>query len=426
MTGLIEAALVEVDDSEATWTSAPALLSALCLSVAFHLAACNVSGSPRQGPCGSPMPPAACGRPCSDAVPCGPGLHCSSRMVCAAECTAGDRDVCGPGRSCDPEGRCTARASADAGSTLDVAIPRLDASLGDVPPPDTTCATVTLETRRVIPNVILVLDQSASMSAEFGFGFSRWGALRRALFDERTGLVPRFETSVRFGMAMYTGSDPPLSCLDLVTVPAALRNTGTLIERFDYLGPGGLTPTGLAIQETLSDIDRLAPERGPDAPTYFVLATDGEPTDCSGFSSEEARRQSVEAVAAAQAAGIDTFVISVGSEIAATHLEALARAGAGRADTTFYRALDAAGLDAAVRSVLATVPSCEVRVEGRVAPALACEGDVRLGSTSLECNRDWMLLDDGRTIRLLGSACDRLRGGSETLTARFPCEAVLD
>jgi hypothetical protein len=61
-----------------------------------------------------------------------------------------------------------------------------------------------------------------------------------------------------------------------------------------------------------------------------------------------------------------------------------------------------------------------------VVPALACDGTVRLGAEALRCGTDWMLLDDGRTIRLIGPACERLQGSGETLTASFPCEAILE
>lgn len=373
------------------------------------------------------MPLAGCGQACSAAAPCPAGLYCSSRMTCTADCAAGTSSSCGPGRVCGPDGRCTTPGTDDAGAS-DAPFVRPDVYFDDVPAPDNTCASVMLDATRVIPNVLLIVDRSGSMVMnEFSPGVTRWDALRSALFDPTTGLVTTLESSVRFGMAMYSEDERTSACPDLYTVPCTLRNAEALEAEYRLrTPPRGATPTGQSMSAVLSMLDVLVPERGPTSPTFFVLATDGEPNTCEDVTDQERGRMlSVEAMMAVHAMGIDTYVVSVGSEVASSHLQELANAGVGRSGAPFYVATDTAGLVSALRTIIRGVASCDVRLEGMVASSLACAGTVRLGTTPLMCGSDWMLLDDGRTIRLLGAACERLQTAGETLTASFPCEAIL-
>jgi hypothetical protein len=335
---------------------------------------------------------------------------------------------CGAGRECSAEGRCVERG-VDAGMPgLDAFSMRVDAYLGDVPAPDNTCASVMLDATRVIPNVMLIVDRSGSMATnEFSPGVTRWDALRTALFDPAGGLVTRLESSVRFGMAMYSNDPRTMTCPDLFTVPCALNNAEALSASYTLRSPPrGETPTGQSIAAVLGMIDVLVPVRDATSPTFFLLATDGEPNTCEdGTDRVGGQLASVDAVTAAHAAGIDTYVVSVGSEVSTAHLQDVANAGVGAMGATFWVATDTAGLVSALSTIIRGVASCDVRLEGMVSGALACEGTVRLGAETLACGTDWRLLDDGSTIRLLGAACDRLQTSGETLTASFPCEAIL-
>jgi len=392
-------------------------------------AGCDCGSTPRRGPCGGTMPLAGCDQACGPAEPCPAGLYCSAEEVCTAECAPGTSSTCASGRVCGPDGRCIS-PTIDAGMTgEDAPFVMVDSYLGDVPAPDNTCASVMLDATRVIPNVLLVVDRSGSMeSNEFSPGVTRWDALEGALFDPATGLVPGLEASVRFGIAMYSNDTRSMACPDLFTVPCALNNAESIEAEYTFrTPPRGETPTGQSISAVLGMIDTLVPERSATSPTFFVLATDGEPDTCEdGTDLALGRMVSVEAVTAAHDLGINTYVVSVGAEVAATHLQDVANAGLGTMDARFFVATDTAALVDALRTIVRGVASCDVRLEGMVVPALACDGTVSLGGTPLMCGTDWMLLDDGRTIRLLGAACDRLQASGETLTASFPCEAVLE
>ncbi len=405
------------------------LLAALPLTVgALSLVALGCdSGTPRRGPCGGSMPLAGCDQACSPAAPCPGGLYCSSSDTCLADCPQGST-TCGAARECSPDGRCVARGVDAAVEGADAPFVAVDANFGDVGMADNTCASVMLDATRVIPNVLLIVDRSGSMqSNEFSPGVTRWDALESALLSAPGGLVPSLESSVRFGIAMYSNDTRSAACPDLFTVPCQLANAEAIAAEYTLrTPPRGDTPTGQSIAAVLGMIDTLVPERGPTSPTVFVLATDGEPDTCEdGTDLTRGRALSVESVTSAQTAGIDTFVVSVGSEVSTPHLQDLANAGIGAVGAPFWVATDTAGLVDALSTIIRGVASCDVRLEGMVEPTLACDGTVRLGATPLACGTDWMLLDDGRTIRLLGTACERLQTSGETLTASFPCEAVL-
>jgi hypothetical protein len=402
-------------------------LAITALALAPLAAGCD-SDPPRRGPCGGSTPPAGCDQPCGAAEPCPAALYCGTSGTCTADCVPGS-STCGAGRTCGSDGRCVA-AGVDAGMVEgpDAFFMRPDAYSDDVGAPDNTCASVMLDATRVIPNVMLIVDRSGSMASnEFSPGVSRWDALETALFDPAAGLVTTLESSVRFGITMYSNDTRSMACPDLFSVPCALNNAESIEAEYTLrTPPRGDTPTGQSVSAVLGTIDTLVPERGPTSPTFFVLATDGEPDLCEdGTDLVGGRARSVEAAMAAYAAGINTYVVSVGSEVSTTHLQDVANAGVGAMGAPFWVATDTAGLVSALSSIIRGVASCDVRLEGMVVPALACDGTVRLGADALSCGTDWMLLDDGQTIRLLGAACDRLQTSGETLTASFPCEAIL-
>jgi Mg-chelatase subunit ChlD len=400
----------------------------LAVAAAPSVLGCDCEGNTvRRGPCADPSPPEGCGQVCTPSMPCPPGLFCNAG-TCSAECAEGTDHRCSAGRTCSAQGRCVL-GGADAGTMAeDASFVPADSNLGDVPAPDNTCASVTLDATRVIPNVLLVVDRSGSMESNRFGAVTRWQALDGALFDPASGLVTGLESSVRFGIAMYSNDSRTMACPDLFTVPCALNNAEAIEAEYTLrTPPRGDTPTGESISAVVGMVDALVPDRSDASPTFFVLATDGEPDLCAdGSALEEGRAASVAAVNEAFGLGINTYVVSVGAEVSATHLQDVANAGAGRSGAPFYVATDTAGLVDALRTIIRGVASCDVRLEGMVVPALACDGTVRLGAEALRCGTDWMLLDDGRTIRLIGPACERLQGSGETLTASFPCEAILE
>ncbi len=171
------------------------------------------------------------------------------------------------------------------------------------------------------------------------------------------------------------------------------------------------------------------------SPPIIVLATDGLPDTCANADPRNQAEQdaaNATAVAAAQRAwmaGIELFYLSVGDDVTNAHAQQMANAGAGLDPTTgaamFYRASNPAELQAAFNTIIGGVVSCQLDLDGSVDPTQAGSGTVTLNGNPLTYGTDWMLVDPD-TIVLVGAACDMLMNSTNpTVTAVFPCGAVI-
>lgn len=331
-----------------------------------------------------------------------------------------------------------APATSDAAGVSDAASPPndgdahdggRDAPLADGPTPDGTCATITFAAERTIPSVVVVIDQSGSMALPFGTGGgSRWTTLEDALVGP-SGLVTTLEHFVRFGAVMYTDDPEVLGCPDVSTQPASLDGRGNVAALYAFAFPSGNTPTGDTLGLALAQREELFAESTRTGPAVIVLATDGEPGTCAdGTDIVGGRQLSVDAAAAAFDAGIETYVLSVGPEIAAQHLQDVANAGvghrAGDPDAPYWVASDPAGLRAALASIASGALPCTLTLDGRIDPARACRGTVTLGTRELACGTEWTALDESH-LALSDAACTLLRSSTDDVQGHFPCDVVV-
>lgn len=328
------------------------------------------------------------------------------------------------------EGVCVEESPADTGSE-DAAV---DMSR-DSGVPDNVCADVTLDATPTTPNVIVVVDQSSSMTADFGDS-NRWDALRDSLLREPDGFMFELQSQVRFGLALFSAraegssSGPPVGmCPLLTTVPPALDNFDAISDVYAPADVIDETPTGDSLDALLTEI-LATPDRSDD-PTIFVLATDGEPDRCEELNPQNGQEEALAATQRAYEAGIRTFVISVGRDVSEDHLQDMANTGLGRRDgdedAPFYVAGDDEGLRDALREIIGGELSCVVELRGRIDPSMACSGQVLLNGRSIPCDdpNGWEAVDED-TIELRGEACEELQSGAgATLRATFPCEAIL-
>ncbi len=288
------------------------------------------------------------------------------------------------------------------------------------------CADVMATIEPVIPTIVLVVDQSGSMGEDFG-GISRWQAVSDAMFDPVDGVVTQLESSIRFGMALYTSNNGMFGgeCPMLSEVAPAFDNRDAMNAAFTAPVPEGDTPTGESVAAVAA---ALALE--PDTARAIVLATDGEPDTCAVPDPQEGQPESVAAVADAHAQGIDTFVISVGGQINAQHLQDLANVGVGKAPgdpdpAPFFEALDSAELIAAFGEIVNGFVSCEFAIDGVVDLEAACQGTVLLDGVPIECGTDWNVPEES-TLELIGAACDTLQDGEDhSVDASFPCTVIM-
>jgi hypothetical protein len=386
------------------------------------MAACGANDPevPVESPC-SRGEIAACGNACASSVDCPSGLYCQSKM-CKAECSIPTVvQDCGGGMLCTSDGKCEDDPDAvilDGGVLAEgeAGITEVDADNGSV------CGSVSLESQPVIPNVILIIDQSSSMDEKFGTS-TRWQSLRDSLLAEN-GLIKELQNVVRFGATFYSAKSDNATCPMLTEVNIALGNYDAIKAGFPAKTIAE-TPTGDAIDAVLAKLPK-GTELDPTAaqgPTIFILATDGEPDRCEQLNPQNGQQEAIDAVKRAYGMNIRTYVIAVANEVGQKHLNDLANAGVGNTTATqapSYRANDDKGLRDALSAIVAGEVNCDVPLKGTVTGNV-CSGTIRIAGKDVPCNDpNGFELVSSSTLRMKGTACDAIKKG-QTLTARFPC-----
>lgn len=372
-------------------------------------AACGSSSS-GNGPCDVVPPDPACDLKCDQSpgapATCPDGFYCNPDGQCYAQCTQ-TGDQCGDGYTCTFDGHC---------------IPG-EPDVGDDP---SDCPRVAFTAKPVTPSILLVLDRSGSMETNNFGNVTRWAAVRNALTDVTNGVVSLLESKVYFGAMIY---DTVGGCPNLVNRPRVLNNA-TAIRDALVTNPNrqSNTPTARSIVAATASFATTPPPAG--SPAIIVLATDGEPTNCS-TEMGEARANVVAATRAAYTAKIKVIPLSVGNGVAEQHLQDVANAGAGVAagqpNAPFYKANTADALKTAFDTIINGVVSCDLTVNASVTQEQASAAEILLNGRALAFGTDWILLPDGRTIRIQGAACDMLKNAAAPVVdGTFPCGVVLE
>jgi hypothetical protein len=394
------------------------LIGLFCASGALAASAC--SGSEAEGE--AAINPGACGTgECA-----GPGEACDVGGQCASGSCVGGQCVTGGGEGgagSGPNGDGEGGTFVFAGDELE---PTSGGSTG-------VCVDLEVGFERVTPTVVLLIDQSGSMTQAFDNGLDRWQTLVETLTDPGGSLIKKLETSVRFGMSLYTSNDgfgpgpAPRECPILTNVDIALGNFANMSALLGNSanGPSGDTPTAESLAAIAAELGDFAEE----GPKSIILATDGDPDTCEdpdANDDEGSKARSVAAVTAAYADGIATHVISVGDEVTASHLKALAVAGTGGDPSAeAYTALDTEGLVRAFDEIIGSVRSCDFTLQGTVDADDAPRGTVLLDGMALAFGdpNGWVMPDES-TVRLQGEACDLVLADASGISMSFPCDAI--
>lgn len=389
------------------------LIHLVCLAGALAIAGCG-SSSLGDSPCEGNNPDPECMTACSVDEDCAAGFYCDTDGMCTADC-APEGSACGSGGTCDDRGRCVGGGNTDGGTD------------------GATCPNVTLDLDPVIPTVVLLVDQSGSMTDPFN-GQPRWDAVRNALTNDTTGVVTLLQDKVRFGITAYTsnGGSAGGTCPMLTSDPPDFNNRNDIYQLMIDNGPQGDTPTGESIDAVVADL--MANPPPPDSPPIIVVATDGEPDTCAVPNPQEGQPEAVAAAMNSHANGIDLFILSVGSDVSAGHLQDMANAGVGlpvggAVDAPFFVANNQSEMVDAFNQIIAGSRSCTLTLSGAIDTNEAAQGIVTMdtgsGAQTLVFDTDWIVVDS-TTIELIGSACDAfLTAPSVTLSAEFPCGVVV-
>jgi hypothetical protein len=380
-------------------------------------ASCGGGEGSLVSPCESEL---SCGQKCSLTEPCGSGRYCGPESTCTAQCVEGD-SRCGAEKRCDSNGACVPKTQLGGlgGSTG-----------GGVGGNSGVCADAKITLDKQIPTVLLLVDQSGSMNADFG-GSDRWQVLRTALMTPGTGIVNTLQAEVRFGLSLYSGRDGAAPCPLLTNVAPAMNNFGAIDAAYPVPTDAIIddTPTGESIDAAR---DTLLANTEP-GPKVIVLATDGEPDTCQFWDSmpEAGRERTIKAAQDAFQTGVFTFYISVGNDVSDQHATEMANVGQGypRNDPMqrFYRANSQAELKDAFQTIVNGVRSCAFALNGMVKDGAETEGTVILDGAVLPLNsaNGWRL-SSPTTIELVGDACETIKDDKKhELSASFTCGSIV-
>jgi hypothetical protein len=331
--------------------------------------------------------------------------------------------------------------------------------------------TTTVGSTDVVPGVLLVLDQSGSMSERDFGGQQRLEALQQAA----SALVnsPQLVGALRWGFTAFPSPGPLRTCVascaaqdenacgdvcatttdpsgcalqcqacnqdcahtyptsgcevwsGMPEVPLGDGNTAEVLDRIAAMGPGGETPTDGVMKAVL---EYLPQQTSTDHPAFVVLGTDGAPR-CPTSTPEGALRDTFNAVSQLEAQGVLTFVIGLAQGPGSPGHEALQQialaGGAARdGDTGYYPAGDPDALVADLADISSHIAAgCRLRLDRPLPAGRAVF--VSIGGTEVASDpSDGFTYEVdalGRAFVILnGPACNQRRGG-DVVQVEFGC-----
>jgi hypothetical protein len=326
-------------------------------------------------------------------------------------------------------------ASAEAGSPTDIgdrgsSVPSMS---------DGLCERRTVQTQRIAPDMLIVLDRSLSMAPDANAtSTDRWQGSVAAINQTAAA----FDGTINFGLMTFPAFDSrqrlpagstnveiqcPTGTLDVALGPS---HAVQIAETLEGLVPGGSTPTGptlVAALDVLRGAARLY--AGTLVPRYVLLVTDGDP-NCAGppaFDGSDplARRQALDAVEALTAAQIKTYV--VGFQTAGTSFvdqldEMAALGGTGEA---IHRSVESgADLARTFQEIADSAVSCSFKLEASMVDPTYVLIKTAGQPRAFQNQNGWRLEVDKKTVTLTGAACDSVRSGA-SITVEVQCTPVV-
>jgi von Willebrand factor type A domain-containing protein len=404
----------------------------LAVGVAVSAASCEDGASsvfPSNAVCDNELA-GQCGNPCASDAECPPGQYCAGG-ACTADCIPGDAR-CGNG-VCDEHGHCSGLGQGGTGGSTMTSSGGNGATGG-------ACGSVEVTFETVTPTVVLLIDQSGSMTADFNGQGTRWDVVYDVLMNPNGGVVKSLEANVRFGLVLYsytTGTCPTLAEL----MPPALNNHAAIDAVYAPEVPLDDTPTGDSITAITPEIAAFN-EPGP---KLILLATDGDPDSCEDPDSNGTQPPKDEATDAAQAAfaqDISTVIVAVGDQVNAFHQQDMANAGSGKpvpapancdpvADpmncAQTYQPVSKQELIDSLFDIINGQRTCVFTLDGEVISGKECDGVVMVNGVAIPCNdpNGWKL-NSPNEIEFVGTACDTIMNDPDVeVSATFPCDSIV-
>jgi hypothetical protein len=324
------------------------------------------------------------------------------------------------------------------------------AAVGGASDPSGVCEIIRADADPQVPDMMIVLDRSGSMT-EGGRWTPSVSALKRVTME--------LQSQIAFGLAMFPAPPPdpsmviggafacltapdPQMCLDMIELqscapggvitPIAIDNAAAIGMVLDQTIPGGGTPTPETLQTLVAEFANQSVDPDSIPPVkYILLVTDGQPTCPVGMGSDVTPADvdaSNAAMDALTAAGVKTYVIGYdtntpGNEALAQVLDGFAQRG-GTGDTMHRPVEDEESLLMVLQSIASELVSCTYVLDNP--PSRADFVLVKLDGMQINLNdpNGWMLVGD-RTVEVQGAACEQLRStGSHSIEVSVQCSVV--
>ncbi len=299
---------------------------------------------------------------------------------------------------------------------------------------DTVCSELDVNFSTPIATVVLLIDQSGSMLEDFGGGQTRFEATYDSLMDPNDGLVVELQESYRFGFALYTSYNGGPTCPELSDVKPSLNNFGPIDTVFSQAKPEDDTPTGESIRGVMRMYDGF-----DDGPNVLLVATDGDPDSCAIPDGDrtEAIQLSLDATKEAFDADVSTYILSVGTGVAETHLQEVANLGVGLAkdgsggNAPFFNANNIADLKKEMKGIITSTRGCTFKLDGSILDlALLDRGTVVVNGKEVLLNdpNGFKIYQDPnlcfgskQCLELQGTACEEVKSGEVNVSGKFLC-----
>jgi hypothetical protein len=359
-------------------------------------------------------------------------------LLCAAAFGCGDEDVGDPfaGLDAGDNSGLSGGFASGAGGVFAGGFPAASV-------PGQLCMARTVESGRLAPDILIVLDRSLSMQAE-----NRWAPSVMAVQQ----ITAELQGRVAFGLMTFPGTGggggggrgggngQDLTCAPgSLNVPVASNSAGMIANALNNMRPGGATPTAVTLAAARDEIQKL--DVDPDAkprPKYVLLVTDGAPNCTDGMPPAGGMQTAVGSLEPAQVdasineiktmakAGVKTYVLGYDTQNEATLKTALDRmAQAGGTGDKAHRAVESQQtLVDQLRKITDLAITCDFTLDGAVRDASYVL--VKLDGKQLNLGDDdgWTLSKDHTSVTVQGPSCDTLKQDGHRLTVSVECEQV--
>ncbi|MFT3926406.1 MAG: VWA domain-containing protein [Myxococcales bacterium] len=300
------------------------------------------------------------------------------------------------------------------------------------------CEEQILRSQGVIPEMLIVLDRSGSMKT---LDVNRWDPSVAAV----TEVTANLDARAKFGLMVFPGiEDPTQNCVRVgnsvscssqsnsvscdagtLEVPVGLHQAAAIDAALSKMSPFGGTPTSATLAEAGKVLGSTSSD--PDAmvtPRYVLLVTDGAP-NCADVAASDAPdlENTVKQIEQLAAQGTHTYVIGYNTQADLKPAMDMMAAAGDTGSTEHIAVENQQSLQQALEGILGKATSCAVRLDK--APNSRSYVAVTLDQTTLKLDdpNGFSLSMDGRTVTVLGKACEDLAASSQrTVRVKVACE----